>query len=395
MDVETKHSSEAEPGEIQIPQAAPAADQPVQRVPLLRLQWPVSRILATALALSIFVLTIWFGGKTLLLTLDRQPDARAQAALEETPTPFPIWADDLPDFDLSLAAWTGISRRAQLHTTLPSRPRYEVVTYTVEKGDTVFGIAEKYRLKADTILWGNYYTLGGNIDVISPGMELNILPVDGLYHKWSEGEGLNGVASFYHVTPEDIVNWPGNNLSLETVGDFSNPNIEPGKMLVIPGGWRPLDSVGVATVSRSNPSAAKYLGSGYCANATSGISGTGSFVWPSSVHDISGYTFSSVHPGIDIAGSIGNPVYAADSGVVVYSGWTDLGYGYIIVLDHGNGWSTYYAHLSAIFVSCGQGVVQGATIGSVGSTGNSTGAHLHFEMHSTAYGKVNPSNIVQ
>jgi murein DD-endopeptidase MepM/ murein hydrolase activator NlpD len=80
--------------------------------------------------------------------------------------------------------------------------------------------------------------------------------------------------------------------------------------------------------------------------------------------------------------------------VVVYAGWNDWGYGYMIVLDHGNGWQTLYAHLSGINVGCGQGVRQGRVIGAVGSTGNSTGAHLHFEMQSDQYGKVNPLNFV-
>ena len=76
--------------------------------------------------------------------------------------------------------------------------------------------------------------------------------------------------------------------------------------------------------------------------------------------------------------------------MVVYSGWNDYGYGNLIVIDHGNGWQTYYAHLETIYAQCGQSVYQGDQIALMGITGNSTGPHLHFEMRSDTYGKVDP-----
>jgi LysM repeat protein len=126
----------------------------------------------------------------------------------------------------------------------PSRtpPAYlsptKVITYTVQEGDTVFGIAEKFNLKPETILWGNQEAFAENPHLLRPGMELNILPVDGVYHKWTAGESLTGVAEKYGVTPQDILNWPGNHLNQETLGEDSDPNIEPGTYLVIPGGKR-------------------------------------------------------------------------------------------------------------------------------------------------------------
>ena len=92
------------------------------------------------------------------------------------------------------------------------------------------------------------------------------------------------------------------------------------------------------------------------------------------------YNPSANHPGIDIDGEEGDPVYAADSGVVVYAGWNDWGYGNVVVINHGNGWQTLYAHLSTFYVGCGQSVIQGGVIAAFGSTGNATGSHLHFEM---------------
>ena len=88
------------------------------------------------------------------------------------------------------------------------------------------------------------------------------------------------------------------------------------------------------------------------------------------------------------------PIYAADNGVIVYAGWNDWGYGNVVVIDHDGGWQTLYAHMSVLNVGCGQSVYQGDVIGYFGSTGNSSGPHLHFEMLNESYGKVNPWNFL-
>jgi murein DD-endopeptidase MepM/ murein hydrolase activator NlpD len=121
--------------------------------------------------------------------------------------------------------------------------------------------------------------------------------------------------------------------------------------------------------------------------------GTGGFIWPTGNHYLSGYDFSSSHLAIDIAAGLGAPVYASDSGVVVTAGWNSSGYGYVIMIDHGNGYSTVYGHLSQYNVSLCQGVTQGQLIGLAGSTGNSTGAHLHFEIRLNG-GYVNPWSVL-
>jgi murein DD-endopeptidase MepM/ murein hydrolase activator NlpD len=105
------------------------------------------------------------------------------------------------------------------------------------------------------------------------------------------------------------------------------------------------------------------------------------FIWPVSgpVTSSFGFRWGRMHEGIDIGVSSGTPIHAAASGTVIYCGWME-GYGNLVVIDHGNGLATAYAHQSAIAVTCGQGVSQGSTIGYVGSTGHSTGPHLHFEV---------------
>ncbi len=124
----------------------------------------------------------------------------------------------------------------------------------------------------ETVLWSNRYIIGDTPDGIFVGLELNILPVDGVYHKWSEGEGLNGVASFYNIDPDVIVNYPGNGLDPETIGDYSYPNIEPGIMLVVPGGVRPTVSWVVARDEAASGSS--YLGPGACGGIIYGNVGT-------------------------------------------------------------------------------------------------------------------------
>lgn len=289
--------------------------------------------------------------------------------------------------------YRGISRNASIYTIIPNRPRTEIVKYTVQAGDTVFGIAEKYGLQPQTILWGNYYTLRDDPHRLSPGQELNILPVDGTYYEWQSGDGLNGVARGLNVTPEDIINYPGNNLDPVTIGDYSNPNIQPGTWLIVPGGRREFISWSAPIgVTRENPGIARQLGPGACGVISDGAVGYGYFIWPSNRHYLSGFDYSpeTNHRGIDISGSLGEGLYAVDAGVIVYAGWNDWGYGNMVVIDHGNGWQSLYAHMSALNVVCGQSVGQGAVIGAIGSTGRSSGAHLHFELMHTSYGKVNP-----
>ena len=290
----------------------------------------------------------------------------------------------------------GIPRLAQVHTTIPSRPRQDVVKYTVQDGDTIFGISEKFGLKPQTVLWGNYYILLDDPHALKAGQELNILPVDGTYHEWNEGEGLNGVASYYGVKPEDIINYPANNLDAAAIGDYAAPNIKPGTWLVVPGGARQFVSWSAPLgVTRENAAYARVLGAGACDPVTGGAVGFGTFVWPANKHYLSGFTYSpeSNHWGIDVAGNGGEGAYATDAGVIVYAGWNDYGYGNMVMIDHGNGFQSLYAHLSEIYVGCGQSVGQGDAIGAIGSTGRSTGAHLHFEIM-TATVKINPYDVL-
>lgn len=183
---------------------------------------PVTRLVVIALLLGF-----------LLWILDRSlPTSTPGGFLGETSIPL------APTATLDLAAPSTTPTAEAVPVGATSSQRTEVITYTVQPGDTIFDIAAKFQLEPETILWGNDATLADNPHLLKPGMELNILPVDGIYYEWKEGDDLNEVALRSGVQPEVIVDWPGNHLKAGTIGNWSHPNIQPGTMLVIPGGRR-------------------------------------------------------------------------------------------------------------------------------------------------------------
>ena len=297
------------------------------------------------------------------------------------PTPTAVVAvGSIPAVDVPVIS--GIARGAQIHTNIPSRPRDEITTYTVLEGDTVFGIAERFGLEPQTILWGNYNLLLDDPHSLNPGQELNILPVDGVYWEWLGGIPFGQWANFYGVTAADIIEYPSNNIDPNTVGDFENANIKTGTWLIIPYGKREFISWSAPLgVTRENPSSARVMGEGACGPISGGAVGYGAYIYPTNKHYLSGFDYSEQtnHRGIDLAGNEGEAVYASDAGVIVYAGWNDYGYGNMIMVDHGNGFQSLYAHLSALNVGCGQSVGQGEVICAVGSTGLSSCPHFQFE----------------
>jgi murein DD-endopeptidase MepM/ murein hydrolase activator NlpD len=349
------------------------------------------RVGTTLLSILLLGTVIWL----VRLFYAQSPDSADVAnALQAGPTAPVAQLEQV--VSLSETSYGGIPRLAQVHTIIPSRPRQDVIKYTVVEGDTIFGIAEKFGLKAETVLWGNYYVLLDDPHALQPGQELNILPVDGTYHEWQAGEGLNGISSYYGVAPEDIIDYPANNLDPAAIGDFANPNIAPGTWLVVPNGRREYISWSAPLgVTRENPASARVLGPGACDPVSGGAVGFGTFVWPAPKHYLSGFDYrpDANHWGLDLAGNEGEGVFATDAGVVVYAGWNNYGYGNMIMVDHGNNFQSLYAHLSGISVGCGQSVGQGDLIGTIGSTGRSSGSHLHFEIRAIS-SWVNPWDVL-
>ncbi len=287
---------------------------------------------------------------------------------------------DLPAFS-PLTGIESIVRSANSHTVIPTRSRSAAIDYTVQRGDSIFSIAGKYDLKPETILWANYDQLKDDPHMISIGLNLKIPPTDGVYYQWEEGDTVEDVANRFKTKPENILNWPGNRL------DITNPEVEPGTYVMLPGGSREFRQWVVPTIWRANAGASRDIPGG--CTIEGGAFGSGTFAWPTTNRFLSGNDYWSGHLGIDIAAATGAPVFAADSGVVVYAGPIGGGYGNMIMIDHGNGYHTLYAHLDSIAVYCGQSVYQGNRIGAAGSTGRSTGPHLHFEVRYLG-GFINP-----
>src|SRR6266496_4949335 len=300
--------------------------------------------------------------------------------------PVPTAAPDKGSPQVSMPALGGpqafeaIGREIEIKTNVPAdKPRYSLEEYRVVRGDSVFAISEQFKIKPETILWANYDVLQDSPDSLRPGQVLKIPPADGIYYQWKENDTLDSVAKEFKTTVDDIINYPGNDI------DLTDPKIDSGTWVMVPGGQREFVQWLVPTVAKG-ASGTSSTSQSACAG---GAVGSGSFVWPAENHFLSGNDYWSGHLGIDIAAGEGAPIYAADSGVVTAAGWSNYGYGNMIQIDHGNGYSTLYAHLSAIFVSVCQSVGQGAQIGSSGATGNAEGAHLHFEVRMGG-GNINP-----
>lgn len=239
----------------------------------------------------------------------------------------------------------------------------EIISHEVKQGETIASIASLYGLKPNTVIWLN--GLDASKPLIKPGQILKILPVDGVLHKVKKGETITSIAKIYGLDgaqAQGIVNYPFN-----TFVNDETFQLAVGQDLVVPDGVMPREAEGQA------PSVAAQL----TPNAGT-VAANGTFIWPAAGSITQGFKF--YHKAIDIANHDGGSILAADSGTVVQAGWDFTGYGNHIALDHGNGYVTLYAHLSLIQVQIGQTVRRGDVIGQMGSTGRSTGTHLHFEV---------------
>lgn len=258
--------------------------------------------------------------------------------------------------------------------------RTETISYTVKSGDTISTIADEFDISVNTILWENDLTA---YSMIRPGDSLSILPRTGVSHKVKKGETLGAIAKDYETEESDIAT--ANQMSLSST-------LAVGQKLLIPNG-RPI-SDDIPAPKKSTPK--KYTG--YTAikeivkapNATP-VAGN-KMQWPTVGHRISQY-FNWRHTGLDIANKVGTPLYAADAGTVVHSGWGN-GYGNYVKIDHGGGKQTLYAHASELFVKEGDEVSKGETVAAMGSTGWSTGSHIHFEVIIDGK-KYNPLNYIK
>ena len=253
--------------------------------------------------------------------------------------------------------------------TYSNSPSGEPLKYTVKSGDTLSSIGEQFKVSIDSIKYANDLS---NINYLKPGQDLTIPPVSGVLHSVAKGDTVEGLAQRYSVSPQSIVDF--NYL-------FAPFALTPGETLVIPGGEIP--------TPQPKP---RYLAQVETYENDISSLGTGSFLWPTNRRVISQY-FSRWHPAIDIPKF--SPIYAIDSGTVIearFSGW-NYGYGKMLRIDHGNGYTSLYAHLSSVNVRAGQKVSRGQILGNMGATGRAFGTHLHLEI--TKNGRhINPLGLL-
>ncbi len=252
-----------------------------------------------------------------------------------------------------------------------SRKRAEAFEYAVSEGDTLSSIGEKFKISIDALKYVNNLT---DRSILAIGQKVVIPPVSGLIHEIEEGDTLASIAEKYDVAPQAVADF---NYILDT------SKLAIGAELVIPGAKVPQQVIvpvipGIVTAPTGLPPAAPSQN--FC-------------VWPTTTRILTQY-FTWYHNGVDISkpNNMGYPpIYSCRSGTVVRAGWDPFGLGLHIRIDHGNGYETVYGHMSSVYVSYGQQVSRGEAIGLMGSTGRSTGPHVHFMVK---YGGVpqNPLN---
>lgn len=266
---------------------------------------------------------------------------------------------------------TSIFRNRQDAAKVLERGTDKTLTYVVQRGDSLWAIAQANNLTVEDLQKANPQVEG---DLIREGDQLNLV-VPNPYVTLTSKETFT-----YHQTIPYSVEvtydgsmWPWQEKVLQYGQNGEKEIVEQ----VVRENGKEISRTRISEKVISYPVTQKILRG----NKQVPAMGSGNMVWPvaGSISSYYGWRWGSFHQGVDIAADRGTPVRCADSGMVSYAGWYG-GYGYLVTVDHGNGMETWYAHLSRIDVSVGQQVSRGEVIGAVGSTGNSTGPHLHFEV---------------
>lgn len=302
-----------------------------------------------------------FSGKSANTALSTQNNSQNMAILQDIGSPNPDFARGGGDItvvgDSALLSDAGpIGTQADIS----DRPinSGQISIYVVHQGDSLGQIAKMFDVSVNTIIWAN--SLSGS--AITPGQKLVILPVSGIYYTVNKGDTINNIAKKYKADVDEVMAFNG--LSEDTL-------LNPGDMIIIPDGEQVIPT-------QSNVSSGSKIARG----AQNTPDYAGYYVRPIGYGE--GRKTQGLHGynGIDIGASVGTPVIAAAAGEVIVaraSGWNG-GYGEYLVIKHGNGTQTLYSHMSSLVVQEGARVFQGQIIGYVGSTGRSTGPHLHFEI---------------
>lgn len=268
-------------------------------------------------------------------------------------------------------------------TTDDDKNKYEIIKYTIKEGDTLGAIAKAHGVKVSTITESNGISEN---DILKIGQEIQFPSKDGVVYKIKSGETLWDIAITYDIESEYLV----------AINNIESPDkLKIGQELFLPG----VEKIKTEEVKDAQPKSPVMLasrGSSSSKQSSAAPVSGGSGVWPvkGTITSKFGQRWGTQHTGIDIGAPTGTDIHAYMGGKVIYSGWNSGGYGYLVKIDHGNGLVTYYAHDSKLLVKQGQSVQQGQVIAKVGSTGDSTGPHCHFEIRKNGV-PVNPLNYLK
>ncbi len=363
-----------------------------------------------ALTMVVVAVLIWLNEEESPVVLPSpQPTAIAQVftptvSPTSSPTSAPETVEEGPLFPTAAAdeiaaalltpvpaqpAERALLRQSAPFTIRPATARTRVIQYTVKDGDTLESIAAQFGLKDFyTLIWSNK---SSKYNPLRPGVQLNILPEDGVYHEVTDPIRIADLARQYEVDPYAIIDSEYNDL----FGATPDTILPPGLFVVVPGGKAERELFLPRPVSVGATSGTTISGTYTLWGCTAEVSG-GSPPWSRRPLDnykwVRGFAPGG-HTGVDLSAKVGEPVYAAGAGTVVYAGWSDGGYGNVVVIAHGSTFSLY-GHLSRITVRCGQQVSAGTQVGAVGNTGNSSGPHLHFEIRDVDWNLQDPRNYI-
>ena len=282
------------------------------------------------------------------------PGGNARALADFTPPSAVVTSLDLTEYGVQ--------------TQISEKPRDQIISYQVQSGDTLSTIAQKFGVSIDSIKWANDLKR----DSLTIGQDVKIPPVTGMVHKVREGETVYSIAKKYKTEAQKIVNFPFNDFT-----DLDTFALSVGQTLIVPDGVMPESAPIAPPKFSTSPLAA---------------GGSGQFAWPT-VGIITQYPIW-YHMAFDIANPSQPPITAAGDGTVILVQYLTYGYGRHAIIDHGDGLSTLYGHMTEIYVKSGDKVSRGQVIGKMGSTGRSTGTHLHFEVRRNGT-PVNPTSFLK
>jgi murein DD-endopeptidase MepM/ murein hydrolase activator NlpD len=256
----------------------------------------------------------------------------------------------------------------------PSKNRTETESYIVKEGDTMGVIAQQYGVNVGTILWANQKT---SSQYIRPGDTLRIPPVSGVLVTIKSGDTISTLAKKYSIDAEEItrVNRLDEQKTLAIGSEIVLPGASPLPTYIA----KAPTKIGSDGISRNGLPSSNLVYQGKPKDADPESTPMTKLLWPTSGHVITQY-YGWKHTGLDVDGDYDSPLYASHDGIVTTAGWNSGGYGLQIVIQ-GDGVMTRYAHSSKIFVKAGETVKRGQTIAMMGTTGRSTGTHLHYEVY--------------